>query len=62
MAGRAKYCMRVGGVKIDEAVAEAFLETINPTVVEAALLAEKNIEADHDAALEQYRLHVERLY
>ncbi len=60
-AGRAKFCMRVGGVTIDTAVAEALLEAINPAATEAALLAEKNIEADHDAALEQWRLQVERL-
>ena len=60
VAGRAKFCMRVGGVTIDAAVAEAFLEAINPAATEAALLAENNIEADHDAALEQWRLQVER--
>jgi len=59
--GRAKYCMRVGGVKIDETIAETFLETINPAAAEAALLAEKSIEEDHDADLEQWRLQVERL-
>jgi DNA invertase Pin-like site-specific DNA recombinase len=60
VAGRAKYCMRVGGVTIDTTVAEAFLEAISPAATEAALLAEKSIEADHDAALEQWRLQVER--
>lgn len=62
MAGRAKYCMRIGGVKIDTVVAEAFLEAITPAATEAALLAEKNIEGDHDATLEQWRLQVERLH
>lgn len=62
MAGRAKYCMRVGGVKIDEAVAETFLKAITPAAIEAALVAEKNIEVEHDAALEQWRLQVERLH
>ena len=61
MEGRAKYCMRVGGVKIDEAVTDAFLDAITPAAIEAALLAEKNIEADHDAAVAQWRLQVERL-
>lgn len=60
MENRGKHCMRVGGVTIDAAVADAFLEAINPAATEAALLAEKNIEADHDAALEQWRLQVER--
>lgn len=52
--------MRVGGVTIDAAVAEAFLDAINPAAIEAALVAEKTIEADHDAALEQWRLQIER--
>ena len=60
MEGRARYCMRVGGVKIDEAVGNAFLEAITPAAMKAALLAEKNIAADYDAALEQWRLQVER--
>ena len=61
MEGRAHYCMRVGGVKIDEAVTNAFLEAITPAAMDAALLAEKNMETDYDAALEQSRLQVERL-
>jgi|LGVE01.1.fsa_nt_gb DNA invertase Pin-like site-specific DNA recombinase/predicted DNA-binding transcriptional regulator AlpA len=61
MEGRAKYCMRVGGVKIDKAVTCAFLDAITPAAIEAALLAEKNIEADHDAAIAQWQLQVERL-
>ncbi len=60
LAGRAKFCMRVGGVTIDTAMAETFLEAISPAATEAALLAENNIEADHDAALDQWRLQVER--
>jgi len=60
MEDRGKHCMRVGGVTIDAAVADAFLDAINPAAIEAALLAEKNIEAEHDAALEQWRLQVER--
>ena len=52
--------MRVGGVKIDEAVANAFLEAITPAAMDAALLAEKNIETDYDAAIEQWRLQIER--
>ncbi|WP_320040210.1 recombinase family protein [uncultured Desulfobacter sp.] len=59
--GRAKYCMRVGGVKIDKVVADAFLNAITPAAMDAILLAEKNIEAEHDAALNQWRLHIERL-
>ena len=61
MDGRAKHCMRVGGVKIDEVAANAFLDAITPAAMEAVFLAEKNIEADHDAALDQWRLQIERL-
>lgn len=61
VAGRAKHCMRIGGVKIDDAVATAFLDAVTPGAMEAAILAEKNIEADHDAALAQYQLQIERL-
>ena len=59
--GRAKHCMRIGGVKIDDAVATLFLEAITPAAMEAVILAEKNVEADHDAALAQYQLQIERL-
>jgi len=61
MEGRAKYCMRVGGVKIDKIVADTFLSAITPAAMDAVLLAEKNIEANYDAALEQWRLQIERL-
>ncbi|MBN1930042.1 MAG: recombinase family protein [Desulfobacterales bacterium] len=59
--GRAEYCMRIGGRKIDEAVSEAFLDAITPAAIEAAVLAENNIEAEHDAGLKQWRLQIERL-
>lgn len=61
VAGRAKYCMRVGGVKIDQIVTDTFIDAITPAAMDAALLAEKNIETDHDAALDQWRLQIERL-
>lgn len=57
---RGTRCMRVGGVRINEAVAQAFLDAVVPAGIEAALLAEKNIEAEHDAAIAQWRLQVER--
>ena len=59
--GRAKYCMRIGGLKIDTIVADTFLNAITPAAMDAVLLAEKNIEADHDAGLDQWRLQIERL-
>jgi DNA invertase Pin-like site-specific DNA recombinase len=58
--GRAHYCMRVGGLRIDDAVAKVFLDAVAPAGIEAALQAEANIEADHDAALKQWQLQVER--
>jgi DNA invertase Pin-like site-specific DNA recombinase/uncharacterized protein YndB with AHSA1/START domain len=59
--GKAMHCLRVGGVRIDEAVTQAFLDAVVPAGMEAALLAEDTIEADHDAALAQWRLQVERV-
>jgi len=58
--GKGTQCLRVGGVQIDKAVSEAFLETVAPAGIEAALLAEKNIESDHEAAITQWRLQVEK--
>jgi DNA invertase Pin-like site-specific DNA recombinase/uncharacterized protein YndB with AHSA1/START domain len=58
--GRGCYCLRVGGEQIDEAVTRAFLDTVAPAGIEAALLAQENLEADHDAALKQWRLQVEQ--
>ncbi len=58
--GRGVYCLRVGGRRIDDAVAKALLEAVTPAGVEAALAAEAALTADHDAALGQWRLAVER--
>ena len=57
---KALWCLRIGGVRIDRAVTEAFLDAITPAGVDAVLAAESEIEADHDAALTQWSLHVER--
>lgn len=59
-AGATTLCFRVGARQIDHAVVNLFLETMNPVGVEAALLAETDLEAEHDAALKQWRLEVER--
>ncbi|MFC1852631.1 recombinase family protein [candidate division CSSED10-310 bacterium] len=59
--GRAEYCMRVGGVRIDEAVSAMFLEAITPAAMEAAFLAEKTIESHHDEAIHHCELQVEQL-
>jgi len=60
VSGRGVYCLNVGGVQIDEAVAEAFLEALEPAGVQAALLAAQQREADQEAALAQWQLAVER--
>ena len=58
--GRGVYCLNIGGVQIDQAVTEAFLEALTRAGVKAALLAAEQLEADHDAALAQWRLALER--
>jgi DNA invertase Pin-like site-specific DNA recombinase len=58
--GRGQWCVRVGGVRIDEAVAGALLDALTPAGVKAALRAAEALEQDHDAALAQWRLQVER--
>ncbi len=58
--GRGTWCLRVGGALLDEAVARTFLETVTPAGLEAALVAERTLESEHDAALSQWRLEVER--
>ena len=58
--GRGVYCLNVGGVQIDQTVVDAFLQVITPAAVEATELALRQLEADQDAALSQWRLAVER--
>jgi excisionase family DNA binding protein len=58
--GRGVYCLSVGGVQIDQAVAAAFLEALTPAGMQSALAAAEQLEANHDAALGQWRLAVER--
>jgi len=60
VGGRGVYCLSVGGVQIDQAVAEAFLAALTPAGIHAAVAAAERLEADHDAALKQWRLEVER--
>jgi DNA invertase Pin-like site-specific DNA recombinase len=60
VSGRGKHCLSVGGVQINKAVADAFLQAVTPAAVEVALVAEKDIEADREAALRQWRLQVEK--
>lgn len=58
--GRGVYCLNVGGVQIDEAIAKTFLGAIAPAGLEASLRAAEHLQADHDGALAQWRLAVER--
>ena len=58
--GRGVRCLRVGGVQVDRAVAEAFLDAATPAGIEAAVLAEEQLQAEHDAAMRQWQLQVER--
>jgi len=58
--GRGVYCLNIGGVQLDEAVAEAFLAALEPVRLAAALEAGERLEADRQAALKHWRLDVER--
>ena len=54
--GRGLYCLTVGGIAIDRAVANTFLDAVTPAAVEAMLLAVREVRSNHDAALAQWRL------
>ncbi len=58
--GRGVYCLNVGGMVIEQTVANAFLEAVTPAAVEATMLSLQQLQANHDAALSQWRLEVER--
>lgn len=58
--GRGVYCLNVGGVQIDEAVVNAFLGAVAPAGLAASLRAAELLQADHDGAMAQWRLAVER--
>ncbi|MGH9664758.1 MAG: recombinase zinc beta ribbon domain-containing protein, partial [Bryobacteraceae bacterium] len=58
--GRGVFCLNVGGSAIEPAVANAFLAAVTPAAVEATMLSVQQLQANHDAALAQWRLEVER--
>jgi hypothetical protein len=58
--GRGEYCLNIGGVQIDAAVARAFLAALAPAGLAAALKAIEQFEADHETTLAQFRRDVER--
>jgi len=59
-AGHRGECLNVGGLTIDQAVTNIFLEALTPAALEATALAVEQLESHHDAALSQWRLEVER--
>jgi DNA invertase Pin-like site-specific DNA recombinase len=58
--GRGLWCLRVGGVRVDQAVVETFLAALSPAGLEAAIVAQSLQDAQHQTALKQFRLQVER--
>jgi DNA invertase Pin-like site-specific DNA recombinase len=58
--GRGSRHMNVGGQAIDAAVAGAFLAALAPAALQACLAAAAELEAGHDAALDQHRRQVEQ--
>ena len=60
VAGRGVTHLSVGGVQIDHAVTAAFLAAIAPAGIHASVAAAETMENDRDAALDQWRLEVER--
>src|SRR4029077_1964756 len=58
--GRGVYCLNIGGVQIDEAVARAFTAPLEPAKLAATVAAAERLEADRETSLRQWRLGVER--
>jgi DNA invertase Pin-like site-specific DNA recombinase len=58
--GRGEYCLDIGGVQIDEAVARAFIAALEPAKIAATVAAAERLEADRETSLKQWRLGVER--
>ncbi len=61
VAGRATYCLQIGGTQVDQAVADSVLEAVRAGGAAAALRAIEQVQSDRDAALAQRRLAVERV-
>jgi DNA invertase Pin-like site-specific DNA recombinase len=58
--GRGVYCLNIGGVQIDKAVADAFIAALEPAKLTATLAAAERLEHDRETTLKQWRLDVER--
>jgi len=55
---RGVYCHHRRGIQIDQGVTDAFLKAVAPAAVEVTEQPIRQLEADHDAALGQWRLAV----
>jgi DNA invertase Pin-like site-specific DNA recombinase/transposase-like protein len=58
--GQGRRCTRVSGVRTDPAVAGHVREVLTPLALQAAIDAADQIEAGHDAALDQWRRQAEQ--
>jgi DNA invertase Pin-like site-specific DNA recombinase len=58
--GQGRFCTRVSGLRTDPAIAGHVLEVLTPLALQAALDAADQIEAGHDAALDQWRRQAEQ--
>ncbi len=58
--GRGVWCLRIGGVRLQEAVVAAFLEALSPAGLDAAIEAETILGLRDEAASSQWKLQVER--
>ncbi len=58
--GRGVRQLRAGGAAIDAAVVEAFLVALQPAALRTCLLAAQQLEAGHDAVLDQHPRKVEQ--
>jgi DNA invertase Pin-like site-specific DNA recombinase len=58
--GQGRRCTRVSGLRTDPAVAGHVLAVLTPLALQAAIDAADQIEAGHDAALDQWRRQAEQ--
>ncbi len=58
--GRGVRHLRTGGTAIDAAVTDAFLAALQPAALRACLLAAQQLEAGHDAVVDQHRRQVDQ--
>ena len=57
---RGEYCLQIGAKAMDEQVVSTFLRAVTPSAVDATIAAVRQLEANQDAALSQWRLAAER--